>query len=635
MTRVSSRQSSVNLVYTAMNAGIVSLPFACRVLGLPLFCVVLGINALVSYYLSTMAVKMADENSLPTLEDLGGRAFGSRGLLTMCVGQICFSVLLIVASFLIWGDTVPLVITENFPGVDFSSTFFGTEEGTDDFTTGGDRGSNNFFSRNVCVDCIPVLVLGAVMVLPLCYRKNVASLVWCSRLSVVAMVCALMSVVVSLFAQIGNGKIGGSNIQKLMSPGPGWWWAGITSVNFCFFPINQRVFYVYNALSRRSPARWTKLAKRTVVILFILFLTMGVCGALVHDSLLINYFHHNPEGGSALTRGFIDVMRCVVALSLLLTVPIHTCVAMTCGRRLIRRWKDNDAHYVTANSNFYASDGDHYFNEQQPHDLSRMYQSEFDIRADDHGYMVYCIGVISYCCCSCVDWLDSETEVDPNESHASADMDAFLRPESATNESIEIYSTATKYRLASGDGNVSAIDKMVGRGEPIKQTLREQERPGERTARIASTGSQTLSSTENNNTFASCIGSMLSNVRDCCLCRGENGQQTAFATSIWLLSLFLCILIRMVAAPLLITGGITMAIASLILPSMIYFRLGVEEDFQAVPILRSFDFNNGVGFVPNRIYMMMIQSMGLIVSIGSIIISIAVIYHGGGPKKDE
>ena len=78
-----------------------------------------------------------------------------------------------------------------------------------------------------------------------------------------------------------------------------------------------------------------------------------------------------------------------------------------------------------------------------------------------------------------------------------------------------------------------------------------------------------------------------------------------------------------------------MAIASLILPSMIYFRLGVEEDFQAVPILRSFDFNNGVGFVPNRIYMMLIQSMGLIVSIGSIIISIAVIYHGGGPKKDE
>jgi hypothetical protein len=64
--------------------------------------------------------------------------------------------------------------------------------------------------------------------------------------------------------------------------------------------------------------------------------------------------------------------------------------------------------------------------------------------------------------------------------------------------------------------------------------------------------------------------------------------------------------------PIFVTTGGTMltAILVLIIPSMLYFRLGVTSDFQDIPICQS--------ILPNRLYMNLIQILGLVFIVGNI-----------------
>lgn len=86
---------------------------------------------------------------------------------------------------------------------------------------------------------------------------------------------------------------------------------------------------------------------------------------------------------------------------------------------------------------------------------------------------------------------------------------------------------------------------------------------------------------------------------------------------VWCLSLIFAINIYDWALCIATVGTISASLVVFILPSMLYFRLGVMSDFQAIPLL---------GFViPNRLYMSVLQATGFILFIGNIIKTILII----------
>jgi hypothetical protein len=84
----------------------------------------------------------------------------------------------------------------------------------------------------------------------------------------------------------------------------------------------------------------------------------------------------------------------------------------------------------------------------------------------------------------------------------------------------------------------------------------------------------------------------------------------------------LSLFIRIYALWLVIFGAIITAFISFILPSMLYFRLGVSEDYQAIPVRFSIGFResgaSGISILPNQLKMYTIQGVGLILTIGAL-----------------
>jgi hypothetical protein len=634
MTRCTSKQSSVNMAYTAMNAAIVALPFACNMLGIPLFILVVGVNALVSYYLSNMVVKMAEDHSLCTLEDLGNQAFGRSGFIVMCLAQMGFSIMLIVGALIIWGDTVPAVVESAF-NIDISDVFLGIDS-NDDGESGHDS-SGSYWHRHLCLDCIPITVLGAMVILPLCFQRTMASLAWCSHFSVLTMVCGMLAIMVAIsmeFRQFDHGKVKESMLPKA------WWWAGLIAVNFCFFPTNQRVFYVYNSLARRSPERWAKVTKRSINTLSLLFIFLGIMGSCVHEnSDLINFFHDLPPHGNEASNTFFDIVRCLVCTSLLLTIPVHSLVAMTCGRRLLKRLGGNREEAAnditfTGRLTIAAEGNDTSVNLSLGDDMSRTW---FSAGAADEN-MWCCNDTCRWMgenCCNCYDWFEDSSDT---ESVGEADGDGGVPPpdmfieSSGSNE--RIVADAMVYTLmddveeardvAARTGGRSNSGSMHDRGGPDDEgggaqrvaeadcadTALETDAMMERASSLSSGKQPTVS------TLDSSLTMFIFN------CRRQDWRQVSLGVFIWTLSLLIAVLIRTLALPLLIVSTVVLTGASLVLPSMIYFRLGVPEDYQAIPILSCFDYS---GVLPNRLFMMLTQVLGLFVVIGCCLVSTLVI----------
>jgi hypothetical protein len=84
-------QTALNLTYSMVNIGIVMLPFCAYEAGIPLFIAcVLGF-CMLSAYISSLLVEMAEDERVRSLEALSERAFGSRGYFMTCVMQLIFS----------------------------------------------------------------------------------------------------------------------------------------------------------------------------------------------------------------------------------------------------------------------------------------------------------------------------------------------------------------------------------------------------------------------------------------------------------------------------------------------------------------------------------------------------------------
>lgn len=58
-------------------------------------------------------------------------------------------------------------------------------------------------------------------------------------------------------------------------------------------------------------------------------------------------------------------------------------------------------------------------------------------------------------------------------------------------------------------------------------------------------------------------------------------------------------------------GSVITSIFAFLLPSMIYFRLGLRSDFQSIPIIGS--------MIPNRLIMLILQVLGVLCIVGNFV----------------
>ncbi len=105
-------QASLNIVYSILNAGLIALPFTTQEAGVPLFTGVFILVAVLSAYTSIMVVAMANEQRVRTLEDLAESAFGKKGFVAVSICQIIFSYSLMCVTLDIWADIMSDVFRE-------------------------------------------------------------------------------------------------------------------------------------------------------------------------------------------------------------------------------------------------------------------------------------------------------------------------------------------------------------------------------------------------------------------------------------------------------------------------------------------------------------------------------------------
>lgn len=89
--------------------------------------------------------------------------------------------------------------------------------------------------------------------------------------------------------------------------------------------------------------------------------------------------------------------------------------------------------------------------------------------------------------------------------------------------------------------------------------------------------------------------------------------------SVWVLSVVFSLFVyqTVLFSALFITALVT-SIFMFMLPSMLYFRLGVKSDYESIPIC---------GVIPNRLYMYVLQFLGILFIVGNFVGLSMKLYH--------
>jgi len=90
----SRSEATWNIVYSILNAGLVSLPLAASRDGFIAYLCVIFAACAITGYTACMNISLAHEQRVRTLEDLGQKAFGSVGLYLVTAWQLLLSVAL-------------------------------------------------------------------------------------------------------------------------------------------------------------------------------------------------------------------------------------------------------------------------------------------------------------------------------------------------------------------------------------------------------------------------------------------------------------------------------------------------------------------------------------------------------------
>lgn len=273
----SRMQAIFNIFYSLVNAGLLSLPFTCSRSGILIFSFSVIFFSIISGYSTCIVVNMANDQKVRTLEDLGDRAFGARGMYIVSAFQIIFSFSLMCISLSIWSDIMSEVIRSRF-GEHFGAPFLPSTRGE-------------------------TLVGGLIILYSCTSTQSMVSLRFTSYFTALAVISALVAVAGSLASDfLSDSSVSNLDITSLFPHKMPWLF--LFSIPFCF-SFNQKALTVYSCLRRRSYSRWKYCIVRAITALAVIYLIFGNVGYIaqvVHDKSLsgLNYFMDNSNGSSIL-----------------------------------------------------------------------------------------------------------------------------------------------------------------------------------------------------------------------------------------------------------------------------------------------------------------------------------------------
>ena len=321
----SRSQAIANIVYATMNAGFVALPYACYQVGVPLFIFCVVLVSCISGYTTTMVMAIATQHGIAespssqvprTLEDLSEIAYGFKGYCIVAVIQILLSLTLMCMSLEVWGEIISSVASTHLEGVAMPAAWawlLTSREG--------------------------VSILGGLIVLfPVLTSTTMASLKWTSYTTFLGIVATLVAVAtafispairVSSLSDIDSEE-GATEALSVKSD----WWVVALIITLCF-SYNQKAMTVYSCLRRRNSERWKYSVVRANYLIVAIYIIFGVMGYLSHMEKLNKFNFFLDFTGSR--NILFDIARSILAMSLLFTFPMDNLVASTTSRRLCRR----------------------------------------------------------------------------------------------------------------------------------------------------------------------------------------------------------------------------------------------------------------------------------------------------------
>lgn len=140
----------------------------------------------------------------------------------------------------------------------------------------------------------------------------------------------------ALYLDSDDDDTSGKNVLKVRS----FWWTTEVIICFCL-SFQQKLFFVFNCLRRRSVGRFAPALKYSHLFVAVLYITFGcVCAMHMTDVSSFKHFNYFKDyKETSESRVVFDVTRVVVSFSLLFTIPVESLVIVTVWRRVWRRYR--------------------------------------------------------------------------------------------------------------------------------------------------------------------------------------------------------------------------------------------------------------------------------------------------------
>eukprot|EP00929_Paragymnodinium_shiwhaense_P049515 TRINITY_DN24973_c0_g1_i3.p1 TRINITY_DN24973_c0_g1~~TRINITY_DN24973_c0_g1_i3.p1 ORF type:complete len:460 (+),score=45.33 TRINITY_DN24973_c0_g1_i3:73-1452(+) len=294
----SLRGCTLSLTFSALGAGILSLPWAFAQLGLGAGLAALTACALFSYATMEMIIysglKLGAHSYAGTMGLLlgsGGRVAVDTVVMIDCAGAICVRYRYMASSLQLLGAAL------------------GFEWSTEDI----------------------IVAMCACVILPLSLPKQLTVLRYLAALSAMplAFVIGLILVRSSTLARQWEGPpllvtedlTSGTSLQA---------WAAI----FFSFMCHMNVWPVRNELRAPTPARTSKVFRRTVCVLFFVYAAVAVAGYLsFRDSTPADILSAYPTSEPASLCAHVLISAMLVVSSVLCIHPVRSSLAALCGYR--------------------------------------------------------------------------------------------------------------------------------------------------------------------------------------------------------------------------------------------------------------------------------------------------------------
>lgn len=287
--------ASFNLSNAIIGAGVGGMPFALKEAGFYSGILLLIIVAMSSDYSVRLLITMGQKVNKHYYEQLVSSQFGHAGYVAVSAAMGIFAYGAMVAYLIGIGDTMSIVVA-NWAGIDIH-----TEP----------------WLKRVVLVCISIGV-----VLPLAMLKNMAAL---SKTSFVSLMCVAFIILVVIIRAItgpGDAPVPVTEEDKALKFIDSKFFPAIGIISFAFV-CHHACFIVYNTLRDNTNQRWAATVHMSLGVALGVMLSLSMAAYLTFRGVMESMFLKNYS----YTDGLANMMRCMFAITQILTYPLELFVA--------------------------------------------------------------------------------------------------------------------------------------------------------------------------------------------------------------------------------------------------------------------------------------------------------------------